>query len=287
MDQVAREQNDESIHLNERDTAMKKMNKILVLAVTGLLVIAAASVALATTVPSGAIVNERVFNDCPISTLTVSNAYPNISIMDAKNNCGAGWANRHNWRFSDDGSTNRLFANSDAFRVSATMTISGTGECEAGLQISPWWSPNVDGVLNVRTTDGEIACFGGRLPFYSFTGTDGVTYAKGEAIYLEMTYLPNGLTELDPATIEYTIVYMGSTYSSGPLGFDEGNPAEPFGTWGMLDSATSGGHLQFFLQEGAVDADINVDWNSINFEDLGGVVATQESSWGNVKAMFR
>ena len=265
---------------------MKKLNRTIVTVMTGLLVIAAASMALATTTPSTAIVNERVFNDCPISTLTVTNTYPTIAITDVKNNCGAGWANRHNWRFSSDGATNQLFANGDGLRVYATMTISGTGECEAGLQISPWWSPNVDGVLNVRSTDGEIACFGGRLPFYSFTGSQGVTYAKGEPIYLEITYLPNGLSDTNPATVEYRIIYMGSTYTSGPIGFDEGNPAEPYGTWGMLDNATVGGHFQFFLQEGAVDAGITVEWDGIGFEDLGGPVAIENSSWGDVKALF-
>lgn len=266
---------------------MKKLNKTLVMVMTGLLVIAAASMALATVTPTTAVVNERVFNDCPISTLTVDNSYPMISITDVKNFCGLGWANRHNWRFSLDGVTNQLFANGDGLRVSATMTISGTGQCEAGLQISPWWSQNVDGMFNVRSTDGEIACFGGRLPFYSFTGDQGVTYTKGNPIYMEMTYLPNGLSAANPATIEYKITYLGLTYASGPLGFDEGNPAEPFGTWGMLDNAAAGGHLQFFLQEGAADAGINVTWDAISFEDLGGPVAIEDSSWGSVKALFR
>ena len=78
--------------------------------------------------------------------------------------------------------TAQLFANNGGFRFSADLTISGDGEGEAGLQISPWWSQLVDGVFNVRTTDGEIACFGGRLPFYSFTGSHGVTYVKGTTV---------------------------------------------------------------------------------------------------------
>jgi hypothetical protein len=288
MDQVDNSTaTDESIHLNERDTTMKKLSKTLVVVVTGLLVIATASLALATVTPATAVVNERVYNDCPISTLTVSNSYPSITIDDQKNFCGAGWANRHNWRFSMDGVSNQLFNNNDGFRMSATMTITGSGQCEAGLQISPWWSPNVDGMFNVRTTDGEIACFGGRLPFYSFTGSQGVTYTKGEAIYMEITYLPNSLTSVDPATIEYKLTYQSVTYSSGAIGFDEGNPAEPYGTWGMLDGAAAGGHLQFFLQEGAADANINVMWDGIGFEDLGSPVAIEDTSWGNVKALFR
>ena len=63
---------------------------------------------------------------------------------------------------------------------SADVTLSGTGDGEAGLQISPWWSPNVDGRFNVRTPDGEVACFGGRLPFYSFTGDQGRVLREGD-----------------------------------------------------------------------------------------------------------
>ncbi len=268
---------------------MRKLSSIFILAMTILLVFAWASMALADGVPATAVVNERVFNDCPTSILTVNNMYPYISIMDVKNACGAGWANRHNWRFSDDGATNKLFANEDGMRFSATMTISGAGEGEAGIGISPWWSQDVDGVFNVRTTDGEIACFGGRLPFYTFTGNDGVTYTKGNPIFLEITYLPNGLNELNQGTIEYRLEYMGSNYSSGPLEMGEGNPDEdpPHGVWGILNEATAGGNMQFFLGDGPDDADMTVEWDGIFFEDLGGPVPTEETSFGSVKALFR
>lgn len=268
---------------------MKKLSTLTVMAMTGLLVVAWASLALATEVPTTAIVNERVFDDCPISILSVDNSYPMITIHDTKSNCGAGFANRHNWRFSDDGATNRLFSNNDGFGFSSTMTITGSGECEAGIGISPWWSQDVDGIFNVRTTDGEVACFGGRLPFYSFTGSNGVVYAKGEPIHLEIAYLPNGLSEAEPGTIEYTLVYQGVTHTSGPLAMDMANPDEdpPHGLWGILNEATAGGFLQFFLGEGANDADANVVWGDILFEDLGTVVATENSSWGDVKALYR
>ena len=45
------------------------------------------------------------------------------------------------------------------------VTISDGGEGEGGNGISPWWSQLVDGIFNMRTADGEVACFGGRLPF--------------------------------------------------------------------------------------------------------------------------
>jgi hypothetical protein len=38
---------------------------------------------------------------------------------------------------------------------------------------------------------------------------------------------------------------MGATtYSSGQLAFDQGNPAEGYGSWGMLDSTQVGGYFQ-------------------------------------------
>lgn len=268
---------------------MKTSHRILMLTLALALTAVLAGPASATEEPANAAVFERVFNDCPTSILTVVNSYPTeISIEDQKNFCGGGFANRHAWRFSDDGATAYEFMNANGFSFSATMVISGGGEAEAGLQISPWWSPLVDGSFNVRSTDGEIACFGGRLPFYSFTGNHGLNYAKGMPITLEIIYLPNGLEELDPATIEYVVTYDGVTYNSGPLGFDMGNPDEdpPYGLWGILNQATAGGHMQVLLQEGADDAATMVVWSDIDFVDLGDAVAVEGHTWSNVKSLF-
>lgn len=241
----------------------------------------------ATPVINGAAMFPRVFNDCPTSTLTSVNNYPaQIVFDDAVLDCG-GFANRHAWRLSDDGGTNAaLFMNGDSFRLGATLLITGTSEGEAGLQVSPWWSQLVDGVFNVRTTDGEIACFGGRLPFYSFTAAQGLAYAKGNTIYLEVEYLPNGLSMASPATIEYKITYLGTDYTSGPLPFDEGNPAEPYGTWGMLDEAQVGGHIQCFLQGGNPNAQLRAEWTDVVYEILG-PISVEQTSWGAVKGLYR
>ena len=57
--------------------------------------------------------------------------------------------------------------------------------------------------FNFRTTDGEIAVFGGRLPFYSFTGSQGITYTKGDTVRVGVIYDPHSLSMADPATIQY------------------------------------------------------------------------------------
>jgi hypothetical protein len=239
----------------------------------------------ATPSPTSAVLNLRVFNDCPFSTLTTSNAYPaSIWIEDQNLSCG-GFANLHNWRLSEDGSTAASFDNNAAYVLSFDMQITGTAEGEAGLSLAPWWSTNVDGRLNVRTTDGEIACFGGRLPFYSFTGSHGVTYTKGDWIYLEITYQPHANSMDEPAEITYVLDYNGTTYSSGPLPFDEGNAAEGYGSWGALDEAQAGGYMQAFLQAGNVDAGLKTEWANIRFQEIT-IIETDQSSWGKVKSMY-
>jgi hypothetical protein len=258
--------------------------------VFALLLAVLAGSAVATTVPSDAVVVERVFNDSFASILTVTNNYPtSVNINDVAAG-PLGWANLHVWRFSEDGSMVQEFANTDGFRFAADLTITGDGKAEAGLQISPWWSPLVDGRFNVRSTDGEVACFGGRLPFYSFTGSQGVTYTLGTTVHLEMVYHTNQeMNVLQPATIEY-IYNDGTQYTSGLIPFDEGNPAEAalHGLWGILSPATAGGHFQFFdMATDGVGTTMTVDWSNIEFEDFGTVVPTENQTWGDLKSMFR
>ena len=199
----------------------------------------------ATPAPNSAVVITRIYDDCPLSTLNVTNNYPaEVTISDAKGAfpCG-GFANLHNWRFSENGTDPAIFVNEDAFYFSADLVINGAAE--AGLQIAPWWS-QTDGRFNVRSTDGEIAIFGGRLPFYSFTAAKGVRYTPGSLAHIGIIYFPNSNSSANPATIEYRLTYGGSSYSSGPIRFDEGNPTEnpPHGVWGILTPAQAGGYMQ-------------------------------------------
>jgi hypothetical protein len=269
---------------------MKVISTKLVLSGAVLAVLAAGLVfdnASATPSPNSAAIFERVFNDCPSSNLTTVNNYPMlISFEDLVLDCG-GWANLHAWRFSEDGgATAAVFNNDSGFAFCAILTISGEGEGEAGLNISPWWSQLVDGRIHARTSDGEVACWGGRLPFYSFTANHGVLYEKGNAIQMSMTYLPHGLSMASPATVQYSIIYDGVSYSSGPLPFDEGNPAEGYGSWGMLDDGRVGGFLLAPLQGGNPDAGIKAEWTHICFQNLD-VVPTESSTWGSVKSLYR
>jgi hypothetical protein len=237
--------------------------------------------------PNSAVLHTRVFNDDPFSTLVTNNNYPaSITISDTKFNGAGGFANRHLWRFSTDGSTDLQYANADHFRFCADLTLSGAGEGEGGLQITPWWS-EIDGTFNVRTTDGQVAVFGGRLPFYDFTANHGVVYAKNTTIGLEMIYDPNGLSMADPATIEYIVRYGANTFSSGALPFDQGNPAEdpPHGQWGILQPSEVGGVVQYFVGGSPDGGTLEAVWSNICYEDLG-AVAVEPTTWSNIKSLL-
>jgi hypothetical protein len=239
---------------------------------------------------NGVHITPRVFNDCPISVFSATNLYPGlVKLDDSPSGFCVGFANLHAWSFSSDGgASDAAFQNSDAFAFSSTMVLDGTDpNGEAGLRISPWWSPFADGHFNCRVPDGEIACFGGRLPFYSFTANYGVLYTRGTPARLEIIYLPNGLSSSSPATIQYNLTIGASNYTSGVLNFDQGNPAEdpPHGQWGILNPAWAGGYMLDQVGSGH-DAELSASFFDILFQDLT-PVPTQNTTWGKLKAIYR
>src|SRR5438034_2384495 len=168
--------------------------------------LALAATAYATPLPNSAVLHLRVFNDCPISTLNTTNTFPGLIRIDDQNTVPpfcAGFANLHTWRFSTDGVNAIQFINGDTFEYSCTMVLNGGGE--GGLSLAPWWSPDADGLFNVRTTDGEIACFGGRMPFFTFTGAFGLVYVTNTPIQIGITYLPRGLSSVSPAQAVHSV----------------------------------------------------------------------------------
>lgn len=251
-------------------------------------VVLLASAAYATPIPNSAIFHLRVFNDCPISTLNTTNAFPGLINIDDENPVPpfcAGFANMHTWRFSADGVNPISFQNNDGFEYVATMVLNGVGE--GGLSLSPWWSPDADGLFNVRTTDGEIACFGGRMPFFSFTANFGVTYVNNTPIQMGITYIPNGLSSSSPAQVVYNIRYASTNYTSGLLNFDQGNPAEdpPHGQWGALNPWFAGGHVKMFVQTIGQPHGMNATWSDIQY--TAPVVPARVTTWGRIKQIYR
>jgi len=238
---------------------------------------------------NSAITIERVYNDCPVSNLVTTNAYPALVKFADDDPFGcSGFANLHLWRYSGDGATAAQFPNNANWRICSDFTLSGRGE--GGLQVAPWWAQvSGDGLFNVRSTDGEVAVFGGRLPFYSFTGAQGLVYVAGTVINLEMIYKANGLSSVSPATIEYKATYNAVTYSSGALPFDEGNIAEdpPHGLWGGLNNSAVGGHVKMFVFPGGEPHNATASWSNICFQNYDQATPTKSSSWGQIKSIYR
>jgi hypothetical protein len=237
---------------------------------------------------NSAVVHTRIFNNCPSSTVTVTNTYPAlVDILDEHLDC-FGFANRHAWAFSTDGVSVAQFENCSLYRFCADVTLSGTGDGEGGLRLSPWFSPDlVDGVYMLNTQSGEIACFGGRLPFFSFTGKFGLHYVKGTTVHVEIIYNPQLLNAIQPGTITYNLVIGGTPYSSGPISFDQGNTTEdpPHGLWGELFPAFPGGYLQCFLGQG-VDVSFEGSFANICF-DGDAATPARSSTWGQLKTLYR
>src|SRR5437867_3097629 len=227
-----------------------------------------AGTARATPTINGASVETRTFNDCSLSTLTVSNNYPSsISITDVMDPLCVGFANLHSFSFSaDGGATAADFDNNSNMTYGADFKIEGPGEGEGGLRLSPWYGQYVDGGFMANATTGEIACFGGALPFYSFTVNHGITYTKGTTIHLELTYSANQLVESAPATIQYEVGYNGNTYDSPVLNFGEQNEAEcVHGLWGNLNEGRSEERRVGKENRGGW---LTATWSNITFQKL-------------------
>ncbi len=264
---------------------MKRIGYLTVMCVA---MLAIAGAAFATPSPNGARLDLRIFNDCPLSTLTTLNTYPaSINITDVMHPACVGYANLHDWSYSEDaGATASLFKNNSNFTACAFVRIEGAGEGEGGLRFSPWWDPLVEGRFMLNATNGEIACFGGRLPFYSFTGSHGITYVKGTTVFMQMTYTANGLSSASPATIQYRVINGAGTFDSPVLPYDEGstNPNEAaYGNWGCLNDARVGGYFQPRANTGA---SLAATWSEICFLN-NDIVPTVPSSWGRIKTLYR
>jgi len=247
--------------------------------------------------PNGAFLNLRYWNNNPISTVSSTNAYPSsIQISDNDPFSFAGW-NKHLWKFSEDGgATQAVFHNASNYMFCADVTLSGVDpdDLEGGLEISPWWSDG-DGCLYINGNNGEIAAFGGRLPFCSnhASGSGAFPqpdYVKGSTIHLAMQYLAGPVDPTVsgiPATVTYSTVNGGTPYSFGPVPFDQGNTSEnpPHGLWGSLDPTSVGGYFQMgHMSTQATTAAIT--FANICYSNLQ-PTPTHTSTWGSLKALYR
>jgi len=166
----------------------------------------------------------RLFNDFGSSTLSFSSSYSpsNGSLSVQESNYGAGgFANRHAAFFADaPGGPGTDFDYGDGFTFKTTLQVNqadNVGNVEAGFQVDLFGL----GFFGVLTGPGEIAAFGGPLPFHTF-GT-GV-YSVGDEVVLRMSYIPGGGEgdDLNPSVMVYeynNLTTASGWVSSGPVAF--------------------------------------------------------------------
>jgi hypothetical protein len=170
----------------------------------------------------------REFNDIPGSSLTVVSNYPSlISFEDQNVSAPSGFANRHVWRFSNDGGASPYtFNNNDFFTVTMTVTLAGDPAAprkEAGFLLD---SIGGQGQFIINTDGHEVVAFGGPFPFYAFPAT----FHSGDTVKLGMTYFldSNG---------KRAIIYSANCLQSPPLEFSNLEQ-------GIIDNSTLGGYMQ-------------------------------------------
>ena len=192
------------------------MSRLVLKLAAGLALFGVARVALAGDVTSinSVVVQERVFNDFPNSTLTSVDNFPTLVSFTETDYGTGGFANRHDAVFSADDTNPFLLQTSDAFHIAFDIMLdagSVSPRKEAGIRFN---FNGFDGLFIV-TSDGESAAFGGVLPFFSFGGS---AYTPGTVARMEVIYTPDDdgdANDGDASTIEYIL----NGVSSGPLNF--------------------------------------------------------------------
>lgn len=194
--------------------------------------LAAASGAYAQTI-NGYYQNTRVFNNDPLSTLTITPAAPinanpaTININDQYSGAFSG-ANRDDVLASaDGGATAYTFGIDDSFIFTTTLTLTdgfNSPRKEAGIRFN---SPITGDMLFLVNSDaGEIVTFGG--PFHLFGNNAGANgYTPGTSILLGVKEIGggDGIGGI-PDTIEFFINYGSGIVTTGPLPWTdlEGGP---------------------------------------------------------------
>ena len=211
---------------------------------------------------NSAVVSLRVFNDDPTSLLTAVNNYPSTISFDDQsldNGGNGGFANRHQWEFSNDSATPYKFANDDFFEsfVDVTLTANPTSpRKEAGFLLS---TVGGQGQFIVNTDAREVVAFGGPLPFFAFPSN----FDSGETLRLGLTYFrdTDGLRK---------IIYHAGAASSPALAFDNLEQ-------GIIGGSTLGGYGQFGITNNPLNFG-TASFQNITITSLGATAAPEPAS---------
>ena len=149
----------------------------------------------------------------------------------------------------------------------------------------------------INPNNGEIAVFGGRLPFcsnHAISYPPGYwpqpDYVNGSTIHAAMQYLAGPVDPTlsgIPATVTYYTVNGGTPYQFGPVAFDQGNTSEnpPHGLWGSLEPTSVGGYFQLHHMS-TQPTQGTITFANICYTNLQST-PTRTSTWGSLKALYR
>lgn len=165
------------------------------------------------------VLHTRFFNDAPGSNLVVTNNFPNTVEFNESNlyNSG-GFANRHIWNFSSDGTTDASFGKTNYWDVKFNITLNATqpnGETldkEAGFILQNSTQGGQGDSQFIVKSDGEVAMFGGSFTFHQFYKPNVAgDYQLGTTGTMELKYFAvNGVTML---TASFTYNNMTTSFT--------------------------------------------------------------------------
>jgi len=167
----------------------------------------------------------RIFDDFTTSSLTVTDNYAASYRIEESNfsddGQGGNFANKHGAFFSEDSGATRFdFDYGDSFNAKLTYVDNSSGiDVEAGFLTDLFGFGFFGGLPN-----GEVAAFGGTLPFHSF----GNIYTPGDTVDLSMNYIAGTAEGFDPSVIIYGVQINGGGWtSSGAIPFTNGEMGWP------------------------------------------------------------
>lgn len=155
----------------------------------------------------------RIFDDFTTTTLTVTDNYAASYRIEetgyVDESIGGNFANKHGAFFSEDNGATRFdFDYGDSFLAKLTYVDNSSGiNVEAGFLTDLFGFGFFGGLPN-----GEVAAFGGTLPFHSF----GTIYTPGDTIDLSMKYIAGTAEGFDPSRIKYGVQINGGGWAYSP-----------------------------------------------------------------------
>lgn len=192
---------------------------------------------------NGVFMQNRVFNDFPSSTLVPTAAYPASVGWHEEFPAGTtgNFANKHlAYLSTDNGASAFGLDGNQGWTLSTSIRMNAPNAAprkEGALQIeNPRYNNNppfVDEGHVLVATDGEVAIFGGAMPFYTSNFTGGPWYTLGATSRLTFQYFAPGVMDPVKGAIQVSMndpilgfhqspVLVWGNEADGTVGFNTG-----------------------------------------------------------------